>query len=692
MKNYLIIIAMIYLGMLNHLSAQVTTSVSEIRVRNDDPNWNNETWARGEYYTFWGCDEEPGKEKGDRYVIIVEGIDANNEFNLQDFETVFGTTRQLLNSKGIEVVYVNFGDGADFIENNAALLQAVIRDINRKKEANFENVVVGVSMGGLVARMALTEMEHNFDPDEDPARKQHLTKLFLSVDSPHKGANVPVGLQFLIDDLSNVLNQGILNKNKNKGQINQAKAMISSRSRRLNNPAAKQMLLYYKGDKPHQWFRDLQAKMHDAYYPQKSTNIALTNGSLQYGLSDIVPGNSIWSVDQYLYEDKLIRRRIRLHIESNINAEPNGHGQVYRFRANMVWRQFRKDIILPGRLGGFDIKREFTGTFIPYSHLNGGTLGSQKGIQNEGFGRHSGNSGYHSFIPTLSSFGIQPNKYSLAFAQSQTESNWKKIIENNSPFDRIYYDDDVYQNFPRASYNAEHTFSINDVAKAPNGQLVGRYQDELTQILFEEMMLDEVRIQNRTFTHSNLFDNTAYFASASRIRISGDMPVHNDGNDWITDETGAVVFNPNASVNFKAGEYIDFTPGVTIRPKARVTAFIDKSLVACPLNNALPLAREVTAKEIEDEEVVEEEQEKNDMVILNEKNFIYPNPSKGQIGLRTNIKGKYRLYIMGLDGQLFHETTTEDTGIINVNFLSAGLYIAKIITGDKVMTQKIIIE
>jgi hypothetical protein len=53
-----------------------------------------------------------------------------------------------------------------------------------------QNVVMGLSMGGLVARYALAEMTKNSVDTE--------TRLLITHDSPHRGANVPLGLQYLI--------------------------------------------------------------------------------------------------------------------------------------------------------------------------------------------------------------------------------------------------------------------------------------------------------------------------------------------------------------------------------------------------------------------------------------------------------------------------------------------------------------
>lgn len=92
--------------------------------------------------------------------------------------------------------------GADFIERNAMILVDLINTLNTDKVGDEELVVIGPSMGGLISRFALNYMEFETIP--------HETRLFISFDSPHLGANVPLGFQhqfnFLAFGLGNGLN------------------------------------------------------------------------------------------------------------------------------------------------------------------------------------------------------------------------------------------------------------------------------------------------------------------------------------------------------------------------------------------------------------------------------------------------------------------------------------------------------
>ncbi len=91
-----------------------------------------------------------------------------------------------------DIVFLDYNNGTDDIVRNAALLQEVIAWVNTKKAAagsGQKNVVMGISMGGLVARYCLANMtKQGIDPQ---------TRLLFTHDSPHQGANVPLGLQSL---------------------------------------------------------------------------------------------------------------------------------------------------------------------------------------------------------------------------------------------------------------------------------------------------------------------------------------------------------------------------------------------------------------------------------------------------------------------------------------------------------------
>jgi hypothetical protein len=120
------------------------------------------------------------------------GIPSNlgDLVRIEDYDIVILNSPVYTNSGGFEI-----DGGSDYIERNAMLLVDLIDIINTHpdKVGNEENVIIGPSMGGLISRYALNYMESE--------SIDHNTRLWLSFDSPHHGANVPIGFQHLFNYL-----------------------------------------------------------------------------------------------------------------------------------------------------------------------------------------------------------------------------------------------------------------------------------------------------------------------------------------------------------------------------------------------------------------------------------------------------------------------------------------------------------
>lgn len=135
-----------------------------------------------------------------------------------------------------DVFYVDFNNPEADIRDNAILLEEAIEWINGLKVDNAErNTVMGHSMGGLVARYALCEMEGQ--------EILHETDCFVSFDSPHMGVNIPLGLQYAFRDIYSALygdssSSGLVTLDGYDPITSYLMSLYSS-------PAAKQMMYYY---------------------------------------------------------------------------------------------------------------------------------------------------------------------------------------------------------------------------------------------------------------------------------------------------------------------------------------------------------------------------------------------------------------------------------------------------------------
>jgi len=199
--------------------------------------------------------------------------------------------------------------GVDFIERNAMLLVELINYINtEEKVGDAENVIIGPSMGGLISRYALNYMENH--PSMD-----HETRLWISFDAPHHGANVPIGFQhqfnFLAFGLDDFLFLGDLN-------VEELQPIIDGM---LKSSAARQMLTdqfeahITDSDgvtfnsalalpRAHPFKADFFSSMNSltsSGFPELTRNISIINGSGENrrypdntaSASNLVPGSQI---------------------------------------------------------------------------------------------------------------------------------------------------------------------------------------------------------------------------------------------------------------------------------------------------------------------------------------------------------------------------------------------------------------
>lgn len=231
-KNYFLFLILCSVCLNAQISITATESV-DLSIYDNTAS----TPGQGEYEIFLGNDNLL-----DKPIIFVDGFDPgdtrdiNAIYNSLQFTGTSGTQNlaDLIRAEGFDLVILNFptyvnGDGAtidggaDFIERNAMVLVELINTINTDKAANSpeQNVIIGPSMGGIISRYALNYMESNALTDD--------TRLFISFDSPHLGANIPIGLQHQLNYLAfNGVNP-----------VAEIQPIINDL---LNSPAARQLL------------------------------------------------------------------------------------------------------------------------------------------------------------------------------------------------------------------------------------------------------------------------------------------------------------------------------------------------------------------------------------------------------------------------------------------------------------------
>ena len=229
--------------------------------------------------------------------IFIEGFNPN-ELGDKDFKEMLQRLQdesnltsnpkipmwQRLYDEGYDLIHVDFSDGAGDIIANAQVVKQAIRNINSMKQDNRsveKTRVLGASMGGIIGKWALREMEIN--------NEAHDVDKFISFDAPLQGANVPLGIQTLIQDLSNRSGKvvvhsplggiGVVVKSFSFGEfVPVIKTLVTV----FNKPATKQMIFY------NAWApTNNRREFHDAFYSQFNAlgdlqqieHIKISNGS-----------------------------------------------------------------------------------------------------------------------------------------------------------------------------------------------------------------------------------------------------------------------------------------------------------------------------------------------------------------------------------------------------------------------------
>jgi hypothetical protein len=211
----------------------------------------------------------------DKPIIIPEGFDPENKFDWRELSTSLNEgqgTMSCLLAKGYDFVIINYNDGGNFLEHNAYLFARVVQIVNSIKVSGEKNIVIGPGMGGLVARYGLAYMESQ--------NINHDTRLFVSMDAPQYGANVPLGLQKLIRYFSD-----------KKGKQNDDAA---KKYKILQSPAAREMLLYHVDadeSQAHPLRISFDQNLHAlGDWPKKLRKVGMSNGS-GWGLKQLKDDN-----------------------------------------------------------------------------------------------------------------------------------------------------------------------------------------------------------------------------------------------------------------------------------------------------------------------------------------------------------------------------------------------------------------
>ncbi|MCH7411269.1 hypothetical protein MM239_17875 [Belliella sp. DSM 111904] len=245
--------------------------------------------------TFFINDLSNGSLK--KPVIIVEGMDilsfrstendweygslsdTNLQYGAYDYVTFFSGQEKvrrasnpyengdsllhfLMKENDYDVVYVDFQSSRTRIQRNANFLMRIIQHVNAELEANQSNeqiAVMGVGTGGVIARVALREMELQ--------NCCHNTRMFTSFDAPHKGFNIPLRLQYFMDHT------------RVRFYMPRNKRIRTFYQYVVKNPLFAQLLIENIDEDDAQHYGNFMNYLNEIGMPEAPRNFATTNGN-----------------------------------------------------------------------------------------------------------------------------------------------------------------------------------------------------------------------------------------------------------------------------------------------------------------------------------------------------------------------------------------------------------------------------
>lgn len=337
--------------------------------------------------------------------VVIEGFDFDNSMNWDELYDLLNRQDLIedLRARGFDAVVLNFDDAVDYLQRNAFVAVELIQQVRALVGPERSLALAGASMGGLIGRFALTWMEANGVP--------HGVRTFVSFDSPQKGANIPLGIQYWLWFFAD--------------QSEEAAALLAA----LDTPGARQLLAYHHTDPPGSTGQSdplrgqFLAEMTSlGEWPSEPRLVSVANGSGARSGQGFGPGSQLirWEYFSFLVD-----------IIGNVWAVPDGTSQRI-FQGEIDF------ILLPS--DNLDVTVSAT---RPYDSAPGGWRDSMAEMDavEAPYGDIEALHPNHSFIPTVSALALDTNDLLYDIANDPD-------LLAHTPFDAVY--------FPTGGENQEH--------------------------------------------------------------------------------------------------------------------------------------------------------------------------------------------------------------------------------------------
>lgn len=588
-----------------------------------------------------------------------------------------------------DIVIVNWHGGADFVQRNAFALIEVLNQLNAMKVGDEPNILVGPSMGGVIAQYALAYSEAH---EGEPNVKAHEVGVFISDDAPLYGANIPIGVQYAVANLTmnltslsnftNGVNEIIaipdaidfLNIIDPLPSLEEKKHQALMALFGISSPCALQILNYSIFGSTYQLQdgtvlgsasqiytyqqyidnignNDLKvsALNHHPFFDQLQTELAAI-GHFPKNCQLLAMANASGALHPHQNENPITHVVENMLPESLIFTIDEGADAKVTTRALPATGTNKVISDVDLRLRDRQVVRIDGQSNLAADHAPGGFVSMLDRLDDGNTSRVYTKHFCHEYLNSTLGFERtwtnQNGNFELTLCNQTVEQYMP-----HTPFDRIH--------FPCYD-NTKHTWIPQD------------YLD------FLDDALRHIYFQNRAFTSGEL-----NIAAKESILIGDSIVAYKP--------IGEVVF-ANGDTNGKrlsAGTEIKVTSGTIIKPSANFKATINTSYIgSCTNTESIG-----TSPEISDNYILT----KSIKCTSPDNLLIYPNPNQGtfQIIMNNYVKENTVLEVVDTDGKVVYHTTLErgiSSTSIDVATLKSGIYVLSIFDGKKPKTAKLIIQ
>ncbi len=575
-------------------------------------------------------------------ILILDGFDPGNKRNYYQafgddprglFEVMNGNlhkyyenpstsnTASLLREIGYDLVFIDFLNGDDYMQLNGGRVVDLLTLLNGstyRDEFTEEWVVVGPSMGGLISRYALKTMEDESTP--------HYVRQWISFDSPHEGAYVPLALQYTLHFL--------------RGLDSKAQDGLNA----LRSPASRQLLIRHIDSDVGNWRGSFLELMGNLGYPEKLEKIAISNGALA----------NLYESNETIINFRIFFSAIPIIVISGRRLEDNQGTYV----------------LLSSFGAAVENATIYVSNTLPFENMPGGYLDHLTQMSDNPDNQSGGIIGavdeIATHIPLLSAFGVPVTRNNYG----GTNLYWAM---QSGPFDKIHFQptsyniNDIIPLEKVNNGNQVHMTITNETKDYISGQIEDNIDNIILPHFYSNEFLAEPYVENITgsvaYNAKSTIEFSSIYQNTSEFIIESSANVTSTAGESITLKTG---FHAKNGSSFSA-RLINTNGGRVASSVVSTTTPINYASTSSYSNNKHSYASLL----------------KNNDVLFNVENnttsmfSIYPTVSDGFYNIANKEIGKYNVEVINSVGQIIVASTV-NLEKIDLSSYPNGLYFVRI--------------